>query len=365
MPRAPPACYHAAVAGHQVVRMAKRSGVGGNLGKHIDGASRPIEAEPRRGLDPVVQLGGDRELARQAIEEGRQIRTRGRKPAPAIEFVIAGPPPYESADGKDRTWSGSVVREWARESVDWVKRCAGPDSVVAHAALHQDERAPHVHVLIVPRDAEGRLGWNRVRDGFGLTGKERGPQLMSAMQDSYQRDVGERFGLGRGERGSQRKHQAIDRQAGFLDRALAGGFRGFGKTQLQQVVELAGGRIRELERSLKELRTAHDRRGFELQRSQDQALKLAQAMQDRDEASLQKRLGRALDEIVRRAEKLAGRRFTAAEQTHLRDGAGPGRPRTAEERDRLWEASRRRQQEQRRQRGSAWDRARDDLGPSR
>lgn len=371
MPPGLSACYHAPVAGHQVVRMAKRSGVGGNLGKHIDGASRPPEAEPRQGLEPVVRLEGDRDLAQQAIDEGRQLRVRGRKPAPAVEFVIAGPPPYEGPPGSPPPWSPEKTRQWADDSVAWVKRHAGPDSVVAHSGLHQDERSPHVHVMIVPRDDQGRLGWNRIRAGFGITGKERGPQLMSAMQDSYQREVGAKYGLGRGERGSQRKHQQIDRRAGFLERALAGGFRGFGKTQLQQVVELAGGRIRDLERSLKELRAAHDRRGFELQRSQDQAGKLLQAVQDRDEAGLRKRLGLALDEIVRRAEKLAGRRFTAAEETHLRDGAGKGRPLTPTEADRMLEVSRRRQQEERRQRGSAWDRAAaarnrdDDLGPSR
>ena len=106
-----------------------------------------------------------------------------RRPAPAVEFVDCQLPPYESADGKARPWSQPVVKQWAWESVEWVKRHTGPDSVVAHAALHQDERSPHVHVMIVPRDSDGRLGWNRIRNGFSITGKSQLQQTVELARD--------------------------------------------------------------------------------------------------------------------------------------------------------------------------------------
>ena len=40
------------------------------------------------------------------------------------------------------------------------------------------------------------------------------------MQDRYQQEVGKRFGLARGEIGSRRKHEAINRPKGFLERVL-------------------------------------------------------------------------------------------------------------------------------------------------
>ena len=88
---------------------------------------------------------------------------------------------------------------------------------VAHCALHQDEIAPHLHLVLVAADEKGRLGWNRIQQGFG-TGKERGPELMSAMQTSFHNEVGKKFDLGRGEVGSTAKRQPIDRGKGLVAR---------------------------------------------------------------------------------------------------------------------------------------------------
>lgn len=152
--------------------------------------------------------------------------------------------------------------------------------------------------------------------------RERGPQLMSALQDSCQREVGDRFGLGRGERGSKRKHQEIDRKAGFLDRALAGGF---GKSQLQQTVELARDHIRDLEKRLAKLRTDNLSLEQKYQRVEDQVMKIVTMTREERARGIRERVGKVLDEIVRRAEKVAGRRFTGAEDSHVRDAVRASR----------------------------------------
>ena len=81
-----------------------------------------------------------------------------------------------------------------------------------------------------------------------------------------------------------------------------------------------------------------------------------------------------LDEIVRRVEKVAGRRFTRAEDKHVRD-AVQERPLTPAEQAELLQAQEAQRRRDRVQRGSSWDLQRkardvtrgkdDDLGPSR
>ncbi|MCY4213097.1 MAG: hypothetical protein OXF68_05680, partial [Gammaproteobacteria bacterium] len=82
-----------------------------------------------------------------------------------------------------------------------------------------DERSPHVHILLTPivRHMDGlSLGINAVKDSLAappvglqkLKGKHR--DSMSRMQDAYYEQVGQRFGLERGEKGSQKSHEAVD-----------------------------------------------------------------------------------------------------------------------------------------------------------
>ena len=51
---------------------------------------------------------------------------------------------------------------------------------------------------------------HRIRERFGLTGKERGPQLMSAMQDRYHRDVAAKHGLPRLEEEREKVPARVD-----------------------------------------------------------------------------------------------------------------------------------------------------------
>ena len=155
---------------------------------------------------------------------------------------------------------------------------------------------------------------------------------------------------------------------------MAGGFRGFGKSQLQQTVELARDTIREFEKSLAKLRADNLRLEQRCHRVEEQLLKIVTITKEGRQSALRERVGSVLDEIVRRVEKVAGRRFTRAEDKHVRD-AVQERPLTPAEQAELLQAQEAQRRRDRVQRGSSWDLQRkardvtrgkdDDLGPSR
>lgn len=165
--------------GIQVLRLEKRSSVGGGLGKHIDGLTRPDTAAPREGL-PAVELLDEhgkvitrenadrrRNKAVAYLEDCRKVRSRGPKPKPCVEFIVAG-----------LSWDDPIERhrELLGAAAQHILRCGGPGVRIAHRALHLDEGQPHGHILVVVADEGGRLGWNRVRRGFGMSGNESGPR---------------------------------------------------------------------------------------------------------------------------------------------------------------------------------------------
>lgn len=78
-------------------------------------------------------------------------------------------------------------------------RFGGLQNVLA-AAIHRDESTPHMQVLVMPRDAEGR---------FVAAKMIGGPVGLRAMHDAFTERVGQRFGLLRGERGEHVKHVPI------------------------------------------------------------------------------------------------------------------------------------------------------------
>ena len=211
----------------QVLRFEGRATLDDALVRHIRGVTRPPTAREFPGvvsvhdkvcLGAIVDLGGDgAQAAREAIAAATAKPRRGRKPKHVIDIVIAGPPSY----GPEQ-WSDARELQWARDSVAWVREVLGPQSVVVAATLHRDEKSPHLHVLAVPIERE-RISWKAVRDRAAQVERDRlgdiaGRKSRGAhrdayrtLQDGYQAAVGCRFGLGRGEVGSEATHAQIDR----------------------------------------------------------------------------------------------------------------------------------------------------------
>lgn len=87
-------------------------------------------------------------------------------------------------------------REYLKDAIQWIKD-KWPTAEVLTAVLHDDERSPHVQLLLAPLDARGRF------NAKSLMG---GPTEMSGHQDAFHESVAKKYGLERGERGSTARH---------------------------------------------------------------------------------------------------------------------------------------------------------------
>lgn len=195
----------------QVLRFETRDEIPGGLVSHLTGKSRPANAIPQK------HLPGNRNavsVIESNLRTAREVAaTRSKRCKPAVDVVIAGPPPFASDDA----WSDEKVEQWARYSLAWFHAMA-PKAVVAVAAVHWDESSPHMHLLVVPRTRTDEVHWSKLQAEMAGVAYKRGRDQradMSAIQTSYHQAVGQRFGLERGEIGSKKKHQAIDRMAGL------------------------------------------------------------------------------------------------------------------------------------------------------
>ena len=204
------------MANIQVVRIERRPTLGGLLLAHIEGRRRPAEARQREGMPAVIKLDGDVEAARRTLEEAQAVKRPGPNPQPVVEALFAGPPPFEWTNA----WTLERGIEWGETNLAWFKKRAKSKTVIAAAYLHLDEKSLHMHLLAVPIDEQGRLGWKRIEKQFTLDATASGSQIMRSLQDAYHAEVGEKFGLARGEIGSGRRHEAINRRKGIIERVL-------------------------------------------------------------------------------------------------------------------------------------------------
>ena len=200
--------------GIQVVRFEGRKTLDQALAKHVRGQKRPGTALH---MDkPAIQVGGDIKAARAALKAALLARAGmpGIKPRHALDVMVAGPKRHVDQGA----WTEELLKAWAHDTHAWVVDVLGPNSVVAATSAHVDEAAPHFHLLAVPIDSEGLLGWKRVaveaarKRGLKLDRKD---TRYRALQDDYQRVVGAKYGLARGNVGSKAQHKPVDRDLGL------------------------------------------------------------------------------------------------------------------------------------------------------
>ena len=221
----------------QVLRFENRPTLDSALEAHNrgDADARPDEAAGRAMYDgrAAIDLGSEPEQARLLIAQALMIRRRGRKGDHITEFMIAGPPPFESEDA----WPVERLDAFARDSTQWLRDIL-PDGVPLHTvSMHVDERSPHIQGClpnITFDDAERtrpRVSWDRTLSSMTATAVKRlieageptstnytDRQRLSIIQDSFQAEVGRRYGLDRGEIGSKRPHEPPDRERGLSER---------------------------------------------------------------------------------------------------------------------------------------------------
>ena len=263
----------------QVFNLQTYDSWGGALGLHVDGIKRPETAEPREGLEPVVLIdehgrswrqyasddlteelgakptaeqidtrahalhGARLDAAEAYLEQCREIgsRTRGPKTQkPIAGFLIAGLPRYGARNAWSqwisdaetmqldqlRTEQARVTLEYTTAALRFILDRAGPGTMLVRCGIHQDEAAPHAHAFLVLADTDGRLGWNRIGQAFGVDKGALVPERRSekalgrhelgrALQTQFHRDVASRFGLERGGEGGTSKRTEVDREKGL------------------------------------------------------------------------------------------------------------------------------------------------------
>lgn len=218
---------HRSVFGMRAYRSPVESGVA----RHAAGIVRPENSLQRPGLPKTESLLDEprkRAMRRASLEFQRELSTprRGAKPMQTLELLLGGPPAFEAPDA----WSIERIREWARESLDYVRRLL-PDCPIAVAELHLDENSPHIHIVLVPmvRDASGklRLGVKAVRKALAqptiptskkrIKGQHR--DELSRCAAAYWYHVNRAYGIEAPVRGSSATHVPVDPVEGLQRRS--------------------------------------------------------------------------------------------------------------------------------------------------
>lgn len=101
------------------------------------------------------------------------------------------------------------LEAWTKAQVDWARDRYGSHRI-ASMVLHEDEKTPHVHLIVLPLEVKpDKRCTDRSTLRWGLVGRTiSGPGRFDEAQDAYSAGMAE-FGLARGIRGSQRKHEPV------------------------------------------------------------------------------------------------------------------------------------------------------------
>ncbi len=144
-------------------------------------------------------------LADQRIAQVVQRKVRADQ-VRAVEVIMTGSPEAFSRDEYGRAVDHSKSK-WAQDNLHFLQNKYGKENVISFT-LHQDEKTPHIHAVVVPITAQGRLS---AKDLFT-------PQTLRELQTEYAQAM-QPYKMGRGVEHSQTKHQAQRRVYGQADQA--------------------------------------------------------------------------------------------------------------------------------------------------
>lgn len=207
--------------GFAVIHIEKgTAGKAAGLGRHIDRTKNVPNADPARsnlnyhvrdnGNGPCIVREPDtrslQERIRDRIAEGYTGNTAVRKDAVThLNIVLTG-----SHEDMKRIEMDGRLEQWTMENWKFVCDRYGARNVMEFA-VHMDERTPHIHCVVVPITAQGRLSAKSVM------GDRRS---LSKLQEDYGRAMFSSFGLERGVKGSTATHDSVREFYGRVDRAL-------------------------------------------------------------------------------------------------------------------------------------------------
>lgn len=203
---------------YAVLHIIKANSSLNSIAKHIERTTHPENADPARTHlnrynlveypDGITGLAAavEHRIANAGITRkisDRQVR--------CLNLVMTS-----DNEGMQKIIDSGKLDEWIADNIKWARDTFGGDNVVG-AALHMDERTPHLHIAVVPivtterkkkaREATAKKRYrtkaaNRPRlcaDDIMERGK------MSRYQDIYAEAMA-KYGLERGIRGSEARH---------------------------------------------------------------------------------------------------------------------------------------------------------------
>jgi hypothetical protein len=145
------------------------------------------------------------ELAEQRISQVVTRKVRADQ-VRMVEVIMTGSPEAFKRDAEGRAVDYSKSK-WAQDNLHFLQNKYGKENVVSFT-LHQDEKTPHVHAVIVPITTDGRLA---AKELFT-------PQTLRTLQTEYAQAMAP-YGMERGVEHSQTINQPPRRMYGQADRA--------------------------------------------------------------------------------------------------------------------------------------------------
>ena len=194
-----------------IFRVEKRKSLGAiaSLGGHALRDRPTPNADPTRTPDNQVLAGADLAdgAAVAAAISARIDQATHRRPDSVLALeVFVGVSPDWAKTATEEQWAA-----WRKASYQWLVEEFGRDNVV-FLAEHRDETTRHLTGFVTPIRSDGRLS-----AAHWCGGGDRPGEKLSQMQDRHHAAVA-RVGLRRGIRGSQARHQDVQR---FYGAAIA------------------------------------------------------------------------------------------------------------------------------------------------
>jgi hypothetical protein len=194
------------------------------LGNHIDRTKQVLNADPEKsGLNFYVRPDdkGDmvfirrekdnrplKERIQNRITEGYKGKTAIRKDAVThLNIILTG----SHNDMKSIENDPQKLKDWAVLNYTFIGEHFGWENIVEFSC-HCDERTPHIHCVVVPLTADGRLSAKEVM------GDRR---KLSRLQDIYGKVMEKKFGLQRGMKGSTATHDSVKEYYARINQRLS------------------------------------------------------------------------------------------------------------------------------------------------
>ncbi|MDM1036340.1 MobV family relaxase [Myroides odoratimimus] len=200
---------------YAVIHVEKGKGSGAALGHHIDrtkGKEYSYQhSDPTlKHLNSYFKLNAYcsmslQEAVKARIKDGYTSKRKINDNAVThLKIVLTGS--HERM--KELEANGQGLKEWVMENKKFLEEKYGSDNIVRFT-LHRDEKTPHLHAVVVPLTADGRLS------AFEVLGNK---IKMKALQNDYAKAMAS-FGLERGMESTGIKHEDVKAYYSRIEKA--------------------------------------------------------------------------------------------------------------------------------------------------